>query len=473
MELSLSPACSLALPSHEILPGTSMIGISGPSGSGKSTVLQYLYDRYCPKAHYMKQDIHLHPQLTVRETIEFYTALRTSSPDQESIDRVLREVGLEEMAGERVGSIEKRGISGGEKKRIMLAVAFLDPISDILLLDEPFSGLDDAMIGHLFGLLLSHRKQLCVLSFHQLPSHLREEFDEQWIVSEGRLIIIPRTEPRMIDIVLDPPPSTPPAPNARTPFWRQILLLNQRDQIIAQRQPIQTLMHMLMPIVIIGLQEMLIGPIRSHHNRWHNDPSEQGLELVYLVAVVQILFFTVSILPVSTLTNHFHRRSMILHEIHQGYFSENAYLWNAITTDQFLLMFQSLIIMMIQFGSFPLFFAIAMQMMMTNMLMWAFSSPHNASFVVVLLLLISYTSISFITNLGFLLRRPQLYFLQYISMVHTQSNLFLDSIHADGVLSYLNLRPLPCPPFLLSLLLYASPILFLVLSRFDLKKRRK
>lgn len=475
IHLPLSPASALAIPSHEIPIGTTMIGISGPSGSGKSTILQYLYDDCRSKAHYMKQDIHLHPQLTVRETIEFYTALRGSPPDRESIDQVLREVGLEETAEKRVGSIEERGVSGGEKKRIVFAATLLDPISEILLLDEPFSGLDDAMIGHLFGLLVSHGKRLCILSFHQLPFHLREEFDEQWMISEGRLTIVPRIEPRMVDIVIDPP-LTPPAlapSRVRTPFWRQILLLNQRDQIIAQRQPIQTLMHVLMPIMIIALQEMLIGSIRSHYHRWHE--SGQGLELVRLVAVVQILFFTVSILPVSMLTNHFNRRSMILHEIHQGYFSENAYLWNAITTDQLLLVLQSLIIMVLQFGSFPLFFAIAMQMMMTNMLMWAFSSLRNASFLVVLLLLVSYISISFITNMGFLLRRPQFYFLQYGSMVHAQSNLFLDSIRADRVLSYLNLRPLPCSPFFISLILYASPILLLFLFRFrsDLKKRQK
>jgi hypothetical protein len=102
--------------------------------------------------------------------------------------------------------------------------------------------------------------------------------------------------------------------------------------------------------------------------------------------------------------------------------------------------------------------------------MWALSST-NLPFSIVLLILISFISSSFILNLGFLLVSTHLYPLQYISMVYLQTNIFLPSIGAESVLVFLNLRPPLINLFIHTLLLWSLP-LFLFL-RFDLKRFQK
>ncbi len=56
------------------------------------------------------------------------------------INRLLKELGIYEIRGETIGSPDKRGVSGGERKRVNIAMELLaDP--EIIFLDEPTSGL--------------------------------------------------------------------------------------------------------------------------------------------------------------------------------------------------------------------------------------------------------------------------------------------------------------------------------------------
>lgn len=92
-----------------------------------------------------QEDIHI-PSLTVRETLEFSASVRMPESIDPSIkksrvDSVMKQLGLTHVAESRVGDASKRGLSGGEKKRLSIAVELVTNPA-ILFVDEPTSGLD-------------------------------------------------------------------------------------------------------------------------------------------------------------------------------------------------------------------------------------------------------------------------------------------------------------------------------------------
>ena len=92
-----------------------------------------------------QEDIHI-PSLTVRETLEFSAFVRLpesidSSLKRERVERVIKQLGLSYVADSRVGDASKRGLSGGEKKRLSIAVGLVTNPA-VMFIDEPTSGLD-------------------------------------------------------------------------------------------------------------------------------------------------------------------------------------------------------------------------------------------------------------------------------------------------------------------------------------------
>ena len=83
--------------------------------------------------------------LTVRETVMFAAKLRLPQtiPDKEKYARVaelVKLLGLSHIADSIIGKEGRRGISGGERKRVSIAVELITS-PDVLFLDEPTSGL--------------------------------------------------------------------------------------------------------------------------------------------------------------------------------------------------------------------------------------------------------------------------------------------------------------------------------------------
>lgn len=194
-------------------PGRVM-AIMGPSGSGKSTLLDSLAGRlsrnvvmtgnillngkkrrldYGVVAYVTQEDVLL-GTLTVREAITYSALLRLpSSKSKEEVrgivEGIITEMGLIDCADHQIGNWQMRGISGGEKKRLSIALEILiRPY--LLFLDEPTSGLDSAAAFFVTQSIrnLSRDGRTVVCSIHQPSSEVFALFDDLCLLSGGETV---------------------------------------------------------------------------------------------------------------------------------------------------------------------------------------------------------------------------------------------------------------------------------------------
>uniref|UniRef100_A0A7N6BBY3 ATP-binding cassette sub-family G member 8 n=1 Tax=Anabas testudineus TaxID=64144 RepID=A0A7N6BBY3_ANATE len=193
-----------------------MLAIIGSSGCGKTSLLDIITCRdeggkvksgqvlingkpNTPQlvkksiAH-VRQDDRLLPHLTVRETLVFVAKLRlpahfTQAQREQRVDDVIAELRLRQCAHTRVGNDYVRGVSGGERRRVSIAVQLLwNP--GILILDEPTSGLDSFTAHNLVITLsrLARGNRLVLLSVHQPRSDIFQLFDLVVLLSSGSAV---------------------------------------------------------------------------------------------------------------------------------------------------------------------------------------------------------------------------------------------------------------------------------------------
>ncbi|MFG2179501.1 FHA domain-containing protein [Streptomyces abikoensis] len=155
------------------VPEKSLIAVIGPSGSGKSTLLKALtgyrpanqgdvlydnrnlYKQFAElrqRIGLVPQDDILHKELTVRKALRYAAKLRfpgdTAASEREArIDEVLRELKLDIHKDKKVTAL-----SGGQRKRVSVALELLTKPS-LIFLDEPTSGLDPGMDRDVMQLL--------------------------------------------------------------------------------------------------------------------------------------------------------------------------------------------------------------------------------------------------------------------------------------------------------------------------------
>ena len=152
---------------------------------------------------FIHQDDQFFSMLTVEETLKLAAALRLQSTPKHTenvaslVDDVMQALSLKHVAKSFVGDPTKRGISGGERKRLAVASELLGNPS-LLLADEPTSGLDAFQAYGIMSYLSSlakQKKMSVVCAIHQPRSSIWGLFDDILLLASGRLIYMgPREE---------------------------------------------------------------------------------------------------------------------------------------------------------------------------------------------------------------------------------------------------------------------------------------
>lgn len=204
---------------------TEFLGLMGPSGAGKTTLLMsmigYLrptygrtllndddlserYDRYRGAIGYVPQEDIIHGELTVYEAL-YYTAKLRLPPDTslQEIDRRINEVlialEIEATRDVVIGGASKKGISGGQRKRVNLALELLTEPS-LLCLDEPTSGLASEDALNVMRLLrrLADGGRTIVLTIHQPSLAAYRMMDNVLYLADGEQVYYGPTYPDSI-----------------------------------------------------------------------------------------------------------------------------------------------------------------------------------------------------------------------------------------------------------------------------------
>ncbi|MBL8141717.1 MAG: ABC transporter ATP-binding protein [Acidobacteria bacterium] len=193
---------ALAKVSFRCEAGT-ITGLLGPNGAGKSTLLSVLATTTAPSTGEVKfgsldaaehgaairarlgvlgHDLYLYPELTARENLQFFSGLYGLPADTASVDQALARAQLLERADDIVA-----GFSRGMRQRLALERTLL-ATPRLLLLDEPFTGLDDASTHLLVARIRSLRDAgaIVLLTTHDLDV-IEGLLDQVIFLRDGRL----------------------------------------------------------------------------------------------------------------------------------------------------------------------------------------------------------------------------------------------------------------------------------------------
>jgi len=198
--------------SFKALPGD-FIALMGPSGAGKTTLLLTLngylpptagqvringedlyaiYDALRGSIGYVPQDDIVHPELTVWEAVRYSAKFRLPPDFSEEeiarrVDTTLAQLGLENVAHLQIGKPEKKILSGGQRKRVNIAMELVtDPV--IMFLDEPTSGLaadDTAALVNLLHDLAKQTGKTIITTIHQPAKDEFEKFNLALVLGVG------------------------------------------------------------------------------------------------------------------------------------------------------------------------------------------------------------------------------------------------------------------------------------------------
>lgn len=205
--------------------------IMGPSGSGKSSLLNLISGRLSSDlvneysvagdisfnnfnvqseminkicSYVSQDDDHLLPGLSVRETLILAADLRVRNcnRDQKSVivEDIINRLGLKACANTLVGSEFIKGISGGEKRRVSMAIQLLNN-PKVLLLDEPTSGLDSFTASYILEILqnLANEGKTIILTIHQPRSDLFNKFGQVLLLAKGGIVGYNGEQAQMIE----------------------------------------------------------------------------------------------------------------------------------------------------------------------------------------------------------------------------------------------------------------------------------
>jgi ABC-type multidrug transport system ATPase subunit len=192
-----------------------MVGIMGASGSGKTTLMNVLNGAVKPAEGqvlingidinggdhgvkgligFVAQDDLLMEELSVYQNLYYNAKLCFDNYSEEELEEVventLTNLGLFEIRDTQVGSPLNKKISGGQRKRLNIALELIREPA-VLFLDEPTSGLSSRDSENILDLLkeLSLKGKLVFVVIHQPSSHIFKMFDRLLIMDTGGFLI--------------------------------------------------------------------------------------------------------------------------------------------------------------------------------------------------------------------------------------------------------------------------------------------
>lgn len=131
------------------------------------------FDSFKGQIGYVPQDDIIHRELKVKESLEYTAKLRinnyTETEIEPQVNRIIKTLNLSDATDTLIGSPEKKGISGGQRKRVNLGQELLTEPS-ILFLDEPTSGFDPKTDMDVMKLLksIADRGKILILTTHNI-----------------------------------------------------------------------------------------------------------------------------------------------------------------------------------------------------------------------------------------------------------------------------------------------------------------
>jgi ABC-2 type transport system ATP-binding protein len=198
--------------SFKIEPGE-VIGLLGPNGAGKTTLMKILTGYLEPddggvRVHgidvisdplsaqrrigYLPESAPLYREMLVQEYLEMMAAMRGVAPERRHarMVEVIRATGLTDVVVQPIGTLSK-----GFRQRVGLAQAIIHE-PDILILDEPTTGLDPAQIVEIRDLIVGLAKKATVLLSTHILSEVEATCERVLVIMQGQL----RADAKLADL---------------------------------------------------------------------------------------------------------------------------------------------------------------------------------------------------------------------------------------------------------------------------------
>lgn len=270
-----------------------MIALIGSSGAGKTTLLNVLGMKLRCKpgeltgdlringeemkrsrdmkkiSAYLRQEDFFHPNLTPFEVLKFALDLKSDASDdlkKVKIENILKQLNILNCRDTKIGSELEKGISGGERRRLSLAIEILnDP--KIIFLDEPTSGLDSFSALLVMSILKqqARRGRIVICSLHQPSYEILDLIDRCIVLNEGQTVFNGNVN-KIVDHVKSLDSSIEFSPNVN-PIECLLLLINNKKNPESEKI-IENL---------IKNNHITLGS--RNETKWNEDENERPLEV--------------------------------------------------------------------------------------------------------------------------------------------------------------------------------------------------
>ena len=170
------------------IPAGQIVGLLGPNGAGKSTLMKILIGLWSAdsgtvsapsRIGYLPENNPLYEEMYVTEYLQFMAKMTNDKCQMTNVDALIDKLGLTPECHKHI-----RELSKGYRQRVGLAQALLgDP--ELLILDEPTTGLDPNQLVEIRSLIRSLGKDRTVILSTHIMQEVREMCDRVVILDHG------------------------------------------------------------------------------------------------------------------------------------------------------------------------------------------------------------------------------------------------------------------------------------------------